>query len=75
MFIAWKDHVSNDEWLASKEEAKKNTDVAVIHTVGFLDHEDKESYVVSQSIAKDGSRTMVMRILKGTVLDFRYISK
>lgn len=71
VLIIWDDHQSSsDTWYDDKEEmiaalGKKT----FVHSVGWLCHEDERCYfVASSTIPDDGRMTMVMQILKATVI-------
>jgi hypothetical protein len=66
--IRWKDHTSEDSWMDGVEEALVSTAVNEVDTVGWLVHEDEETYLVTNNIATDGMQAMHMRLLKSTVI-------
>lgn len=73
VYIEWQDHVSNDEWFPSPSHVAEATLATDVITIGWLVHEDSKSYIVVNNIAVDGTMTMAMRILKGTVNTFKEI--
>lgn len=67
--IEWLDHQTADDWFDSLEEAIKTLNQCIIHSVGWLCHEDEQSYVLSSMVCLDEFRiSMLTQILKGTVI-------
>jgi hypothetical protein len=67
--IEWLDHQTADGWFDSLEEALETFKLCVIHSVGWLCHEDATSYIVASMICLDESRmSMLTQILKGSVV-------
>lgn len=49
LYVIWLDHCSVSSWM-DREEAIKTADMAEIHTVGWLIHEDKDKLVLALNI-------------------------
>ncbi len=67
VMVTWKDHVSNDSWQRDKRHILEQTSAAIVHSVGWLAHEDKDTILIIQNMAPDGDKSMMMRILKSTI--------
>ena len=71
--IVWHDHQSHDQW-SSHDAAVKALQHSVIHSVGWLIHEDDLSYAIIQNVDRVSDlMCMQMRFYKGTVVSFQTI--
>jgi hypothetical protein len=72
VLIEWLDHTSNDSWL-DNENIKNEAGGAKIISVGWLVHEDKNSYVISGGMDANGAQstttqTIMKKLAKKTVI-------
>jgi hypothetical protein len=67
VYVQWKDAVSFDEWTDGEV-----PELHVIHTLGFLIHEDKEKIVIAMQVDPDSeSRSMEMAIPRGMIVKLK----
>lgn len=67
VMVTWRDHVSYDSWNSDKRHILERTSAALVHSVGWLAYEDKDTILIIQNMAPDGDKSMMMRILKSTI--------
>jgi hypothetical protein len=73
VMVTWKDHVSDDSWRREKRDILEQTNAAIVHSVGWLAHEDEETILLVQNMSPDGDKSMMMRILKSTITKRRIL--
>jgi hypothetical protein len=66
--LAWADHSSCDAWMKGEEVAEVAVS-PIIHSVGWLHHETKTTYVLAASLCEDdGDVGQMMSIIKSAVI-------